>query len=230
MKSLLLKFAGPLQSWGTDSHFESRYTDRYPSKSAVIGMIAASLGLRREEDKEIENLNKLDFAVRVDQPGSMLRDYHIARQSIGKKDTYVTNRYYLQDAIFVVAVGSEDEDLVDMIGASLNSPYFQTFLGKRSLPINADFFIGSSRKNVIESLKEVEWQASNWHRSKFRKQNEISLEIISDEDLLDSKTTDLKRDYVISFSQKERKYGFRQIKKVNIKINIQHDAFKSIGG
>ena len=58
MKTILLKFAGPLQSWGTDSNFETRYTDLHPSKSAVIGMIAASMGYRRHEDTKIQRLNE----------------------------------------------------------------------------------------------------------------------------------------------------------------------------
>ena len=80
MKSLLLKFSGPLQSWGTDSHFETRHTDYYPSKSAVVGMIAAAFGYRRSADcdEAIAKLNDLDFAVRIDQQGNLLRDYHIA--------------------------------------------------------------------------------------------------------------------------------------------------------
>ena len=80
MKTLLLKFAGPLQSWGTNSHFESRYTDFYPSKSAVIGMVAASFGYRRKEDEKIQKLNELDFAIRIDQPGNLLKDFHVAQK------------------------------------------------------------------------------------------------------------------------------------------------------
>ncbi len=56
MKTILLKFAGPLQSWGTRSHFETRHTDLYPSKSAVIGIIAASMGFRRDDDTKIQVL------------------------------------------------------------------------------------------------------------------------------------------------------------------------------
>ena len=79
MKTILLKFAGPMQSWGTDSHFETRHTDLYPSKSAVIGLIGAALGIRRD-DKSISDLDALKFAVRVDREGSLLKDYHIARK------------------------------------------------------------------------------------------------------------------------------------------------------
>ena len=61
MTTILLKLAGPLQSYGVDSHFETRQTQRYPSKSAMIGIIAASLGLHRDQDDEIQVLNQLDF-------------------------------------------------------------------------------------------------------------------------------------------------------------------------
>ncbi len=128
MKTLLLKFSGPLQSWGTSSHFETRQTDRYPSKSAVIGMIAASLGYRRHEDEKIQELNDLNFGVRIDQAGENLRDYHIARKykNNGAIDrTYVTDRYYLEDAIFIVAIGHEDEQFVEKIERGLKEPYFQ---------------------------------------------------------------------------------------------------------
>ena len=58
MKTILLKFSGPMQSWGTCSHFETRHTDFYPSKSAVVGIIAASLGYRRDDFDNIKKLNE----------------------------------------------------------------------------------------------------------------------------------------------------------------------------
>lgn len=64
MKTILLKFAGPMQSWGTDSHFETRHTDLYPSKSAVVGLIGAALGIRRD-DEAIKELEKIKFAIRM---------------------------------------------------------------------------------------------------------------------------------------------------------------------
>ena len=128
MKTILLKFGGPMQSWGTSSHFETRNTDYYPSKSAVIGVIAASFGYSRDEDEKIRKLNELDFAVRVDQVGLLKKDYHIASKY--KNDgsferNYVTNRYYLEDAVFVVAISSKDEDLIEEIYVAIKNPYFQ---------------------------------------------------------------------------------------------------------
>ena len=42
MSTLLLRLAAPLQAWGTASKFERRRTQREPSKSGVIGMLAAA--------------------------------------------------------------------------------------------------------------------------------------------------------------------------------------------
>lgn len=67
MRTVLLKFSGPLQSWGTNSHFETRHTDTHPSKSGVIGMIAAGLGYRRDANDKLNRLNSLNFAVRIDR-------------------------------------------------------------------------------------------------------------------------------------------------------------------
>ena len=53
MKTILLKFAGPLQSWGTNSKFETRDTDRFPSKSGVVGIISAAFGYERDDDEKI---------------------------------------------------------------------------------------------------------------------------------------------------------------------------------
>ena len=47
MSTLLLRLAGPMQSWGTDSKFDERRTGREPSKSGVIGLVAAALGIAR---------------------------------------------------------------------------------------------------------------------------------------------------------------------------------------
>ncbi len=242
MKTILLKFAGPLQAWGTNSHFETRYTDRYPSKSAVIGILAASLGYRRNETENICKLNALDYAVRIDQPGTLLRDYHIAMRYLDESRlmkkvspdrnnrTYVTNRYYMQDAVFVVAVGSAEVSLMDSIEEALKSPYFQPFLGRRSLPLNADFYLTSTNEDVIKSLKNLSWQASKWYQNSFRNKNKVNLDIYADSDLIETSKSEMKRDLVLSFSQEQRQHGFRPISKTQTKISLEHDAYNAIGG
>lgn len=227
LKTLLLKFAGPLQSWGTDSKFETRYTDFYPSKSAVIGMIAASFGYRRHEDEKIKKLNDLDFAVRVDQRGNLIRDYQIATayKPDGRFErNYVTNRYYLEDAIFVVAIGGED-NFIDQIEHSLKNPYFQTFFGKRSNPINPDFILDKTDLGVIESLENLSWQAGNWYKRDFKDKSKVDLEVYIDGDLLEESVSKFRKDRVESFSQKNRRFGYRGEKRYVVTLSEEHDAF-----
>lgn len=234
MKTILLKLAGPLQSWGTNSYFESRKTDRYPSKSAVIGMLAASFGFRRDEDEEITKLNDIDFAVRIDQPGRLLRDYHTAAKYKlnGSFDrTYVTNRYYLEDAVFVVAIGHEDVKLIDRIEEALEEPYFQPFMGRRSLPLPADFLLGVTEENPLESLRRAPWQAGRW----YQKKNQPRLDIYCDAHLVPFASDIIRKDRVRSFSQKERQFSFRseariEVQLANSEVGDEHDAFSVIGG
>lgn len=211
MKTLLLKFSGPLQSWGTKSNFNTRNTDPYPSKSAVIGLIAASLGYRRDQETELIKLNELDFAVRVYQPGNICCDYHIVRvcdDNDKPKTTYVTNRYYIEDGVFVVAISHRDESYIDMIDKGLKHPYFQPFMGRRSLPLPIDFILGKTDEGAIESLEKLDWKASKWYKVRNNDQK-VSLEVYADSKLISSKSLNLKKDRPISFSFTERKFGFR---------------------
>ena len=43
MSVLLLRLAGPMQAWGTQSRFTVRDTGLEPSKSGVIGLLCAAL-------------------------------------------------------------------------------------------------------------------------------------------------------------------------------------------
>ncbi len=239
MKTILLKFSGPMQSWGTCSHFETRHTDFYPSKSAVVGIIAASLGYRRDDFDNIKKLNELNFAVRIDQSGRLLKDYHTAKKY--KKNgsierTYVTNRYYLEDAVFVVVVSHEDDRWIREIEKSLRNPWFQPFMGRRSLPVNADFFIGIEDSGSIDSLKQLEWQAADWYKKRYHERL-VRLEAFADAALMQTKHGQLRKDRIISFSQKERKFGFRYetrffvnvSNKLTEKTNTEHDIWSNMG-
>ena len=194
-----------MQSWGTSSHFETRNTDYYPSKSAVIGVIAAGFGYSRDEDDIIRELNKLDFAVRIDQVGLLKKDYQTARR-LKKDEPYVTNRYYLEDAIFVVAISNDDDKWIEEIYTAIKNPYFQPFMGRRSCPVQPDFVIDMVETGAIEALQNLEWQASDWYKK--RNRNYVA-DIYADKDLLPESGYTMRNDRVISFSQKERKFGPR---------------------
>jgi len=158
MKTLTIKLTAPLQSYGNEATFERRTTNDYPTKSAVIGMVAAALGYRRV-DERIVHLNELHFAVRVDQIGRNLTDFQTVEW---KKDTRkITYRDYIQDAIFVVALGSEDETLIDKVKFALKHPKFQLFLGRRSnAPAGVLQLQEFSEEQPVEVLKQFAWQAA----------------------------------------------------------------------
>ena len=65
MSTLLLRLAASMQAWGSDFRFEVRRTGREPTKSGVIGLLAAALGRSRADS--IDDLCQLRFGVRVDQ-------------------------------------------------------------------------------------------------------------------------------------------------------------------
>ncbi|TPR39916.1 type I-E CRISPR-associated protein Cas5/CasD [Apilactobacillus micheneri] len=207
MKTILMKFSGPLQSWGTNSHYENRQTNRFPSKSAVIGMIAAAMGYRRDENEKLKKLRTLSFGVRVDQPGNILSDFQIAtsyKPNGTKNRNYVTNRYYLQDAVFVVAIGSEDEKLISEINKRLESPYFQIYLGRKSCPINNDYLIDNHKieeQGLIENLEKIPWQAAKWYQRRCINQELNPLYICADSNLLDNEYYQMIRDSPQSFAQ-----------------------------
>ncbi|MFJ5885991.1 type I-E CRISPR-associated protein Cas5/CasD [Kitasatospora cineracea] len=71
---LLIRLAGPLQSWGLRGRFAQRDTRTRPTKSGVVGLCAAALGLDR--DDPLTGLRSALFGVRADRPGTLVRDYH----------------------------------------------------------------------------------------------------------------------------------------------------------
>lgn len=136
MATLLLRLAGPLQSWGTTSRFDERDTQLEPSKSGVLGLICAALG--RDRAKSVTDLAALRMGVRVEREGVPLRDYQTATgvliASSGKADlqrTVVSPRFYLADAVFLVALEG-DRNLLASIYQALHQPIWPLALGRKS--------------------------------------------------------------------------------------------------
>lgn len=123
--TLLLRLVGPQQSWGTRSRFDMRDSELAPTKSGVVGLVAAALGLPRGAD--IRAIAALRMGVRTDRPGIRLVDYHTALDVVtsdGKpsKDAVVSQRAYLADAAFLVGLEGRERELLEAIQAALLSP------------------------------------------------------------------------------------------------------------
>jgi CRISPR system Cascade subunit CasD len=158
-KFLIFRLYGHLGSWGDIAVGEVRPTFAYPTKSGILGLLAAAMGIRREESEKHAALrNGYNFAVKVLGTGTALRDYHtIQRPSASgtgcKKKTYSTRRDeladkellnctqstrdYHTDALFVVAVwmrtAAPSYSLTE-IATHLKTPSFCLYLGRKSCP------------------------------------------------------------------------------------------------
>jgi len=148
--TLLLRLEGPMQSWGYRSRFDYRDTSLEPTRSGVIGLICAAMGIARGED--ISRFEAVRMGVRVDKEGRPERDYHTALDVIkadgSGRETVVSRRDYLADASFTVGLESEDKALLEEIVAALRNPEWTLFLGRRAFCL-ADHPLSASRPPVV---------------------------------------------------------------------------------
>lgn len=218
MSTLLLRLAGPLQAWGTSSRYAYRFTDRAPSKSAIIGLLAAALGRRRSEP--IEDLLGLRFGIRVDQPGSVVRDFQTARALDESYALPLSYRYYLGDAVFVAAVEGEDA-LIDGLHNAIHRPAFPLYLGRRSCPPAAPLVMGVRALGFVDSLRSIDavggvgWQASHWYRRK----QPTSLDVEIMRDTRDGEVKgETASDVPLSFDPNHRRYGTRTVVHETVRV------------
>lgn len=142
MPTLLLRMVGPMQSWGTTSRFDQRDTGKEPSKSGVVGLLAAALGIDRENWTDLEPITRLSMGVRYDRPGVPKRDYQTAgcaatdtiikADGTPSKDGVVSHRFYLADAAFLVGLECKDRFLLKKICTALRDPVWPLALGRKS--------------------------------------------------------------------------------------------------
>lgn len=176
MSVLLLRLAGPLQSWGSSSRFVHRNTEKEPTKSAVIGLLASAQGRLRGDD--IEDLLGIRFGVRIDQPGTLVKDMQTERPTRGEAMP-LTYRYYLSDAKFLVGLEAPEEVLTGLDEA-LRHPRWPLYLGRRACPPEYPVSLGvQTSRSLDEVLKEYSWTAAPWYK---RRNKGCQLEVVCDID------------------------------------------------
>ena len=220
MATLLLRLAAPLQAWGADSKFETRKTGREPTKSGVIGLLAAALGLRRDEREALLRLTGLRFGVRVEREGQLLVDYHTAKTQ-DEKTSYVTYRHYLQDAVFLAGIESEDAALLQQLQQALLHPAFPLYLGRRCCPPTLPLCLGV-RPGSLQEVLQAEPPLCPGRQSR----------ILLDADPLEPGTAP-QRDVPVSFDPHHRQYGYRSVRELWQKVldspeTMEHDPFREL--
>jgi len=158
MDTLVFRLYGEMASWGEIAVGEDRHTASYPSKSAIIGLLGAALGIKRDDKEKQQQLQQgYTLAVEVFSTGHLLRDYHTTQvpSSVGKINyrtrrdeivlgkkqlgTILSSREYRCGAFALVAVRALDSapySLVD-IKSHLLQPKFHLYLGRKSCPLAA---------------------------------------------------------------------------------------------
>ncbi|MFF4583731.1 type I-E CRISPR-associated protein Cas5/CasD [Streptomyces sp. NPDC001373] len=221
MSILLLRLAGPLQSWGSSARFARRTTETAPTKSGVIGMLAAALGRDRTDD--LSDLAALSFAVRIDQPGTRLRDFQTARHADTGKPMPVSERFYLADAVFLAAVAG-GEELIRTLHTAVQAPVYLPYLGRRSCPPQGPLDLGTREgDDAVAALRHEPWHAADWHQRRHSKQALVPLQLLA-ETTGDAPLGTTVRDQPVTFAPDHRRYALRNV--VSTFVDVQNPHFR----
>lgn len=225
MSTLLLRLAAPLQSWGDDSKFNNRRTYSIPTQSGVLGMLAAALGRKRNDT--IDDLKTLEMGVRVDQEGTELDDFQMVH---GKKQSDITRRYYLSDAIFLVGLSHSEDAFLGKLKEALLHPVFPLFLGRRSCPPSYPLVLGIRDCSLREALEQEPWLAQEWRQKRLPGKLRLVLENDGD----GAAVLHRLKDVPVSFNPEQREYRYRYIKEGGYverskEQETEHDAFGELG-
>lgn len=156
MQYLNFQLYGMLASWGEQAVGESRHSATHPSRSAILGLLAAALGIKREEEEDLQRLsNSVFMGFKVLHNGSLLKDYHTiqipdedkkARHYHTRRDelrspdlgTVLSSREYRQDALSLASVCLQEgsDYTLQALRQALKQPVFQLYLGRKSCPLS----------------------------------------------------------------------------------------------
>jgi len=178
---LTLMLDAPMQSWGFSSRFQRRTTGLHPTKSGIVGMICAAMGLAKGSDRErtvLEELSRLRMTTIViprqrrnhwtrevvDLPVLRLEDYHTVQGTRKASDptgakadpeaTVLTHRQYLLDAKFGVLLKG-DHALLHRVAENLGNPIWGIWLGRKNCIPAAPILVGCFDTDTAEEAWKV---------------------------------------------------------------------------
>lgn len=176
---LILRLEGPMQAWGTHTYEDFRPSNLYPTRSGLLGLLAACLGIDRRDRQALSELaQSVEFSVRIDnrvvrpgldqprnKPSVKLPDYHTilearrANRPPKPGETVQSWREYLFDAAFTVAVGEKPDAVypLERLADALRRPCYTPTLGRRSCPPTRPLLDGDpvEASNALEALRQI---------------------------------------------------------------------------
>ncbi|MFI6359826.1 type I-E CRISPR-associated protein Cas5/CasD [Streptomyces sp. NPDC050743] len=230
MSGLLLRLAGPLQSWGERSAFTPvRDSAPFPTRSALTGILAAAEGRARHEDG-LDAYDRLQFTVRVDRPGVRLVDYHTVGGGFPKAQTaatsggsnkgaaVITRRHYLADAVFTIAVTGPENDTA-RIAHAVQHPQWAPYLGRRSCVPDEPFLL---RAHVADPEDELRHRVPLSREPAHPAPETVPVTFLYEQapaDVPDNEVDILTaNDYPVSFAQHQRSHRTRRIYRVEHRL------------
>lgn len=172
-KRLLRIICHGSQSWGVDSPFHRfKGTQLYPSKSGIVGMIAAALGYDKGDERidvlsESITLYRLlksgeEGSLDYIKKGRLESDYLIASgaepliwaiDGKSRKKADLITKQYLADARFVLYLDAE-EDVMETIYDALADPFYILYLGRKQYVTCEDTNGGYVELDIEKEMKE----------------------------------------------------------------------------
>lgn len=175
MQYLVFQLYGPMCAWGENAIGEIRKSENRPTKSALIGLVGAALGIRRDQTFEQNNLARAyEFGIKLFSAGSILHDYHTTQtaNSLKYRDyhsrreifmnnreeihTILSKREYRCDAFSIIAMRAKAEVFYSLssIKEALLKPKFHLYLGRKScplaIPLSPAIMEGSGYKEILD--------------------------------------------------------------------------------
>jgi CRISPR system Cascade subunit CasD len=179
---LIFRLYGPMVSWGDIAVGEVRPSYTHPSKSAVMGLVAAALGISRDDESMHRKLDEsYGFAVLVNSIGTPLSDYHTAQvlpSGTGrnriifstrsdeifmlpreKLNTILSRRDYRMDALATVAIWAKHTPpySLERLADALHHPAYVLYLGRKScplaLPVEAQIILADTISDALNNAK-----------------------------------------------------------------------------
>lgn len=162
---LMLKLAGPMQAWGTHTFEDYRAIHPFPTRSGIVGLLAACLGIERHDRESLMALGQsFQLAVRADRDDqrsytpTVITDFHTveqARKVDGKPNPnpVVSRREYVCDASFTAALHFQPEAPWDRqtVKTALCRPHYTPYLGRRSCPLSRPLLEGEVEASSLSA-------------------------------------------------------------------------------
>lgn len=172
---LIMKLQGSMQSWGSHTYEDYRPSHIFPTRSAIIGLLGACIGIEREDIVKRSALNNslTKLTVRADpripenskMPLKMhkITDFHTVQNArkvdaAHRKDAIVSRREYLCDSEFSLAMVFEEQlgYSLENIKQAIQKPYYTPFLGRKSCPLQRPLYeVVITAENAQSALMDI---------------------------------------------------------------------------